>query len=140
MAYIPAFLEDRSTFMKEVHNGLYGPVAFLLSNTVVGLPFLPSISVTLSSFAYWMSNFWLTAKGFLMFIMGLFIDLIAAESLVVLISSIVSIFVGALALTAFANGLWMSIGGFLVEPKILNFFWVRIFTPKQNAALLRIIQ
>lgn len=55
--------------------------------------------------------------------MWLFLDLIAAESLVVLMSSIFPIFVVALALTAFANGLWMSVGGFLVSPNVLNVFW-----------------
>jgi hypothetical protein len=57
----------------------------------------------------------------------LYFDLIAAESLVILISSIFPIFVVALALTAFANGLWMTVGGFLVEPTALNVFWKYTF-------------
>jgi hypothetical protein len=59
--------------------------------------------------------------------MWLFLDLVAAESLVVLISSIFPNFVVALALIAFANGLWMSVGGFLVTPTILNVFWKYVF-------------
>jgi hypothetical protein len=55
--------------------------------------------------------------------MWLFLDLIAAESLVVFVSSVFPNFVVSLALTAFANGLWMSVGGFLVQPGILNVFW-----------------
>lgn len=42
-------------------------------------------------------------------------------------SSIFPNFVIALALTAFANGLWMSVGGFLVSPDILNPFWKYVF-------------
>lgn len=59
--------------------------------------------------------------------MWLFLDLLAAESLVVLVSSLFPNFVVALALTAFANGLWMSVGGFLVSPTILNPFWRYVF-------------
>ncbi len=59
--------------------------------------------------------------------MWLFLDLLAGESLVVLMSSIFPNFVIALALTAFANGLWMSVGGFLVSPDILNPFWKYVF-------------
>ena len=70
-----------------------------------------------------MCNFRLDARAFFMYVMWLFLDLIAAESLVVLVSSIFPIFVVALALTAFANGLWMSVGGFLVSPTVLNKFW-----------------
>ena len=59
--------------------------------------------------------------------MWLFLDLLAGESLVVLISSLFPNFVIALALTAFANGLGMSVGGFLVSPNILNVFWRYVF-------------
>lgn len=40
VAYVPAFLEDRAIFVKERANGLYGPTAFLLSNFIIGLPYL----------------------------------------------------------------------------------------------------
>ena len=59
--------------------------------------------------------------------MWLFLDLLAGESLVVLMSSLFPNFVISLALTAFANGLWMSVGGFLVSPTILNPFWKYVF-------------
>ncbi|KAI4160043.1 MAG: hypothetical protein LQ342_006079 [Letrouitia transgressa] len=40
VAYVPAFLEDRATFIKERANGLYGATAFMLSNFLIGLPYL----------------------------------------------------------------------------------------------------
>ena len=72
---------------------------------------------------YFMCNFRRDPRAFFMYVMWLFLDLVAAESLVVFVSSIFPIFVVALALTAFANGLWMSVGGFLVSPTVLNKFW-----------------
>ncbi|GAB7357619.1 hypothetical protein MBLNU459_g0118t1 [Dothideomycetes sp. NU459] len=127
VAYIPAFLEDRALFMKERANGLYGPTAFMIANFITGLPYLFLISILFSIVVYWLSNFRPTAEAFFMWIMWLFLDLIAAESLVVLVSSLVPIFVVALAGTAFANGLWMSVGGFLVQPNSLNPFWRYVF-------------
>lgn len=59
--------------------------------------------------------------------MWLFLDLLAAESLVVLISALFPIFVVALALTAFANGLWMCTGGFLITQPLLNNFYRYVF-------------
>jgi len=67
------------------------------------------------------------ADGFFNYLAILYIELLAAESLVVLISSLFPIFVVALALTAFANGLWMTVGGFLVAPTVLNVFWKYTF-------------
>lgn len=40
VAYVPAFLEDRATFAKERANGLYGATPFVVSNFLIGLPFL----------------------------------------------------------------------------------------------------
>lgn len=40
VAYVPSFLEDRATFVKERANGLYGAAVFTLSNFIIGLPYL----------------------------------------------------------------------------------------------------
>ncbi|EED19262.1 ABC transporter, putative [Talaromyces stipitatus ATCC 10500] len=127
VAYVPAFLEDRSTFVKERANGLYGATPFIISNFLIGLPYLFLISLLFSIVAYWLSNFEPSAVAFFNWVMWLFLDLVAAESLVVLMSSIFPNFVISLALVAFANGLWMSVGGFLVTPTILNPFWKYVF-------------
>lgn len=127
VAYVPAFLEDRATFAKDRANGLYGPLPFLLANFIIGLPYLFLISVLFSIVAYWLSNMRPDGAAFMTWIMWLFLDLVAAESLVVLVSALFPIFVVALAIVAFANGLWMSVGGFLVSPTVLNVFWRYVF-------------
>jgi hypothetical protein len=65
--------------------------------------------------------------AFINYLTILFFDLVAAEALVVMVSAIFPIFVVALALTTFANGLWMTVGGFLVSPTVLNAFWKYTF-------------
>ncbi|KAL4897967.1 P-loop containing nucleoside triphosphate hydrolase protein [Aspergillus ambiguus] len=127
VAYVPSFLEDRATFTKERANGLYGALPFIVSNFIIGLPFLFAISLLFSIISYWLSNFRPTGTAFFTWVMWLFLDLLAAESLVVFVTSIFPNFVIALALVAFANGLWMSVGGFLVSPTILNPFWKYVF-------------
>jgi hypothetical protein len=127
VAYIPSFLEDLALFKKEQANGLYGPLAFMVANFVVGVPYLFLIAVLFSVVAYWLGNFAPGAQHFWTWVMWLFLDLLAAESLVVLLSSLIPIFVVALAATAFANGLWMCVGGFMVRPEALNVFWRYVF-------------
>ncbi len=123
VAYIPAYIEDQATFFKERANGLYGPLSFLTANFLIGLPYLFIIVTIFSVIAYWMANFWPTATGFFTFVGFLFLDLLAAESLVVFVASVMPNFIVALALVAFANGLWMCVNGFLVPETILNVFW-----------------
>ncbi|KAJ5340242.1 hypothetical protein N7541_009366 [Penicillium brevicompactum] len=127
VAYVPAFLEDRANFVKERANGLYGATPFMVSNFIIGLPFLFLISLLFSIVSYWLSNFTPTADAFFTWVMWIFLDLVAAESLVVFVTAIFPNFVISLALVAFANGLWMSVGGFLVSTTILNVFWKYVF-------------
>lgn len=127
VAYVPAFLEDRATFAKERANGLCGPLAFTISNFLIGLPYLFLIALLFSLVTYFLTDFHSTPHSFFLWVLWLFLDLVAAESLVVLVSSIFPIFVVALAVTAFANGLWMCVDGFLVPMGTLNVFWKYVF-------------
>jgi ABC-type multidrug transport system permease subunit len=85
------------------------------------------MSFVFSLIAYWLGNFNPSGARFFTWVLWLFLDLLAAESMVVLVASIIPNFVGALAITAFANGLWMSVGGFLMPLPILNSFWKYAF-------------
>jgi len=114
---------DLHTFKNERANGLYGPLPFMIANLLIGTPCLFLISIIFSVIAYWLSNFRPTAEAFFTRVLWLFLDLLAAEGLVVLITCLTPVFVVALAVTAFANGLWMAVGGFLVPPGTLNVFW-----------------
>ncbi|RCI08587.1 hypothetical protein L249_4694 [Ophiocordyceps polyrhachis-furcata BCC 54312] len=123
VAYVPAFLEDHSVFVKDHGNGLYGAAELVLSNFLVGVPYLFAISMVFSCTAYWLSNFQPNAMAFFTWVLWLFLDLLAAESLVVLVSCLIPNFVASLAAVAFINGLWMSVGGFMVAPTRLNVFY-----------------
>ncbi|KAK4239844.1 hypothetical protein C8A03DRAFT_42547 [Achaetomium macrosporum] len=127
VAYCPAYLEDYLQFIKEKRNGLYGATAMILSNFLMGIPYLFIFSLVFSSISYWLSNFQPTAQAFFTFVLWAFLDLLAAESLVVLMTSICPSFVISLALVAFANGLWMSVNGFMVPPTVLNVFYKYVF-------------
>jgi ABC-type multidrug transport system permease subunit len=127
VAYVPAFLEDRSQYVKEHHNGLYSATHLIISNFLIGIPYLFLISLLFSAISYWLSNFRPTASAFFVWVLWLFLDLLAAEGLVVLLTSLFPSFVISLALVAFANGLWMSVDGFMVQPTTLNVFYKYVF-------------
>ncbi|OLN81820.1 ABC transporter G family member 12 [Colletotrichum chlorophyti] len=127
VAAVPSHLEDRSQYVKEHHNGLYGPTALIVSNFLIGLPYLFLIALVFSAISYWLSNFRPAVDAFFVWVLWLFLDLVAAESLVVLFTSLFPSFVVSLALVAFANGLWMSVNGFMVSPTVLNVFYKYVF-------------
>jgi len=127
VVYVPAFLEDRAVYVKDRANGLYGSMEFIISNFLIGLPYLFIIVFVSSTFVYWMTNFRPTGTAFMTWVMWMYLNLVAAESLVVLMSSLFPHPVAALALTASANGLWMSCNGFMVTPPLLNPFYRYVF-------------
>ncbi|KAK4135363.1 P-loop containing nucleoside triphosphate hydrolase protein [Trichocladium antarcticum] len=127
VAYTPAYIEDYMQYIKEKRNGLYGATAMMVSNFLVGIPYLFIFALVFSSISYWLTNFQPTAQAFFTWVLWVFLDLLAAESLVVLLSSLFPSFVIALALIAFANGLWMCVNGFMVPPDELNVFYKYVF-------------
>jgi ABC-type multidrug transport system permease subunit len=127
VAAVPAILEDRAAFVKEHNNGLYGASAVVISNTLTSMPWLFLISLMFSTIVYWLSNFRPSGTGFMVFVAWLWMDLLAAEALVVLVTSLLPGFVLALAATAFANGLFMSVNGFMVATPVLNVFYRYVF-------------
>lgn len=127
VAQVPAFIKDHATLIKERANGLYRLTAFMLANFLIGLPYLFLLALLFSSIVYFLKSFRLGASAFLTWMMWFFLDLLARDSLAVLMSSIFPNFIISPALVAFANELWMSVGGFLASAKILNPFWKYCF-------------
>ena len=93
VAYVPAIIEDLHTFRKERANGLYGPSPFTVANFVIGVPYLFLIALLFSIVTYWLANFRHGAEGFWYYVLWLFLDLVAAEALVVLVTCVAPIFV-----------------------------------------------
>lgn len=85
------------------------------------------ISVVFTVITYWLIGLRNGADAVFTFILWLFLDLVAAESMVVFLSSVIPNGVIALVLVAFANGLWMAVNGFLVPLTILNPFYEYVF-------------
>jgi hypothetical protein len=114
MVYTVQQLSSSQMSSSESHSSVH-PIPTNLTKVIISLLF--------AVVTYWLVNLRSGAVPFVNYLVILYLDLLAAESLVVLISAIFPIFVVSLALTAFANGLWMTVGGFLVTPTVLNVFW-----------------
>ncbi|KAJ6783110.1 hypothetical protein PWT90_09271 [Aphanocladium album] len=123
VTYVPAFIEDYRQYIHEHRNGLYGATRFSLCNFLVGMPHLFLFSIMFSVIFYWLANCQPSAKSFFLWTMWLYLDLLAAEAVVVLAVSIVPDFVAALVLAAFINVLMFATAGTLVPVDKLNAFY-----------------
>lgn len=123
VSYVPAFLEDRTQYSKDYQNSLYGATEFLACNIILGLPFIFILSLAFSSIVYWLANFNPTVSAFLTWVMWLFLQVMAGESVFVLAACLFPTFVVALAVVSFVDGLWISVSGFMVSLDTLNAFY-----------------
>ncbi|TXT03823.1 hypothetical protein VHUM_04344 [Vanrija humicola] len=127
VAGMPAFLEERSVFLRERKNGLYGPLPFVVANTLVTIPFLFACALLFSVMVYWSIGLHPGAGKFFQFLAYLFLALLAAETQSALIAALVPIFIAALALAAFMNGFWMCVQGYFIRGRSLPRFWYYSF-------------
>ncbi|GAA5983036.1 hypothetical protein JCM10908_006875 [Rhodotorula pacifica] len=123
VAGIPASLEERSVFIRERANGLYTPGHYHLATTLVSMPFLFVCALCYTLIIYWAIPMNPGATHFFRFLLYLFLALFAAESQSLLIAAFVPVFVAALALASFANGLWMCVQGYFIRATSLPRFW-----------------
>ncbi|KAH9475695.1 ABC transporter G family member 11 [Psilocybe cubensis] len=123
VAGIPSFLEERAVYYRESKNGLYSTLPFLLSNTLVNIPFLFASTVIFTVICYWAIGLHPGAAPFFRFVIYLFLAIFAAESQALVVASLIPIFVAALAISSFVNGFWMSVGGYFIKARSLPRFW-----------------
>jgi len=123
VAGIPSFLEERSVYLRETKNGLYTTLPFILSNTLVNIPFLFGCTVLFTVICYWAIGLHHGATAFFRFLGFLFLALLVAETQALIVASLLPIFVASLAISAFLNGFWMSVGGYFIKARSLPRFW-----------------
>ena len=122
ITYVPAFFEERKSFVRERALGMYGATSFVIANFVVGLPFLLLISVMFSVTLNIFSDLQPTTATVLTWFMWTFLDLLATESMIVFFVSLPSKATLTLGIVAFVSGLLSSFDGFLAFSRITQTF------------------
>ncbi|KAJ6529686.1 P-loop containing nucleoside triphosphate hydrolase protein [Mycena capillaripes] len=127
VAGIPGFLEERAVYYRETKNGLYSTLPFVLSNTFINMPFLFICTLLFTLISYWAIGLNPGPEAFFRFLAFLYLAILAAESQMLIVASLIPIFVAALAIGAFVNGFWMSVGGYFIKARSLPRFWYYSF-------------
>ncbi|KAF8956621.1 P-loop containing nucleoside triphosphate hydrolase protein [Flammula alnicola] len=127
VAGIPSFLEERAVYYRETKNGLYTTLPFVLSNTLVNIPFLFMCTVVFTVICYWAIGLHPGGTAFFRFVAFLFLAIFTAETQALVIASLLPVFVAALAICSFMNGFWMSVGGYFIKARSLPRFWFYSF-------------
>jgi ATP-binding cassette, subfamily G (WHITE), member 2 len=87
VAAVPAFLEEKTIFVRERMNGYYRVGAYAVAQSLVGIPFILLIAVTFAGISYYMMDLNPGPDRFFYYILVLFLSLLVAESMVVAVSA-----------------------------------------------------
>lgn len=90
---VPSFIEDRAIYMRERMNGAITVWPYVISQTLVSLPFMFLIAFVFTSIMYPMCNFHHGADKFFMFTTFLWLALMVAEAMTVAVSAIIPHFI-----------------------------------------------
>ena len=121
---MPAFVEERSVYIRERMNNHYGTLSYVMANFLSGLPWLFLISLVCTLLIYGLIQSRLGGEYFAMYLLTLFIDLMVAETMMVAISALSKYFLISIAIGAGLLGLYMTVCGFFLLPKNIPIGWI----------------
>ena len=120
---MPAFVEERGIYLRERMNNHYSTLSYCIANFVSSLPWIFLISLLSTIFIYFMIQSRTGSDVFMIYLLNLFVALMVAESMMVAISALSSIFMVGLAIGAGLLGLYMIVCGFFLLPTHIPSGW-----------------
>lgn len=123
VSVMPAFIEEKAVFIRERANGTYRVSAYNLAHFLVDIPFIMLLAVVCGSITYWLVGFNPGAEQFVFFLVDLFLSFFVAESMMILIASIVPDPIIGIAGGAMVYGGFMVVQGFFIKLNQIGWYW-----------------
>ena len=123
ISVLPAFLDEKELFIKERANGSVGTASYMIAHFVVDLPFLFALAAVCGSICFYLTGVGNGPTHFGHFVLNLWLSFVVAESLMLLIASIVPFFIVGIAAGAFAFGAFMVVQGFFIKIELIGWWW-----------------
>ncbi|KAJ7302557.1 hypothetical protein DFH08DRAFT_1089756 [Mycena albidolilacea] len=91
------------------------------------MPFLGVYTLLFTLISYWAIGLHPGGRAFFRFLAFWYLATPAAESQMLVVAALMPMFVAALAIGAFVNRFWMSVGGYFIKARSLPGFWFYSF-------------
>jgi ABC-type multidrug transport system ATPase subunit len=138
---LPIFLEERTILKRETGRGAYRVSSYVLSSTLVFLPFLFLIAVMYAAPVYFLVGLAADAGAFFFFLLTLWLVLVSANSFVSFFSALVSNFImGNTWVTGIMGAFFLFSGYFIAKEYMPNYWlflhYLSLFKYPLNALLI----
>lgn len=138
---LPIFLEERAILKRETNRGAYRVSSYVLSSTLVFLPFLFLIALMYSGPVYFLVGLAPESGAFFFFLFTLWLVLVSANSFVSFFSALVSNFImGNTWVTGIMGAFFLFSGYFIAKDYMPNYWlflhYLSLFKYPLNALLI----
>ncbi|CAM8999369.1 unnamed protein product [Rhodiola kirilowii] len=121
---LPIFLQERRILMRETSRGAYRVSSYILSNTLVFVPFLLVVGFLFTTPVYWLVGLRKDIDGFLYYSMIVWMVLLMSNSFVACFSALVPNFImGNSVISGFMGSFFLFSGYFIAEKNIPK-YWI----------------
>ncbi|KAF8409022.1 hypothetical protein HHK36_005094 [Tetracentron sinense] len=114
---LPIFLQERRILMRETSRGAYRVSSYVLSNTLVFLPFLLMVAFLYTTPVYWLVGLRREIDGFLYFSLVVWMVVLMSNSFVACFSALVPNFIMGTSLIAGFMGSFFLFSGYFISEK-----------------------
>ncbi|KAJ8764629.1 hypothetical protein K2173_006711 [Erythroxylum novogranatense] len=121
---LPIFLQERRILMTETSRGAYRVSSYVLSNTLVFLPFLLMVSLLYATPVYWLVGLRRDIDGFLYFCLVVWMVVLMSNSFVACFSALVPNFIMGTSIIAGLMGSFFLFSGYFISKQNIPSYWI----------------
>ncbi|KAH7577034.1 hypothetical protein JRO89_XS01G0195900 [Xanthoceras sorbifolium] len=121
---LPIFLQERKILMRETSRGAYRVSSYVISNTLVFLPFLLIAALLYTIPVYWLVGLRRELDGFLYFSLVVWMVVLMSNSFVASFSALVPNFIMGNSLIAGLMGSYFLFSGYFIKKDDIPRYWI----------------
>ncbi|KAK4771195.1 hypothetical protein SAY87_031727 [Trapa incisa] len=121
---LPIFLQERRILMRETSRGAYRVSSYVVSNTLIFIPFLLMVGILYSVPVYWLVGLTRSAQGFFYFLLVVWMVLLMSNSFVACFSALVPNFIMGTSVIAGLMGSFFLFSGYFISKEHIPIYWI----------------
>ncbi|WCJ30942.1 ABC-2 type transporter family protein [Euphorbia peplus] len=121
---LPIFLQERRILMTETSKGAYRVSSYVISSTLVFLPFLLIVALLYSTPVYWLVGLRREMDGFIYFLLVVWMVVLMSNSFVLCFSALVPNFIMGTSLIAGIMGAFFLFSGYFIAKDDIPKYWI----------------
>ncbi|KAJ7948424.1 ABC transporter-like protein [Quillaja saponaria] len=121
---LPIFLQERRILTRETSRGTYRISSYVISNTVVFLPYLLTTSILYSIPVYWLVGLRRELDKFIYFLLVVWMIFIMANSYVACFSALVTNYIMGMPLATSIMGYFFLFSGYFISKEDIPSYWI----------------